>query len=253
MRTLNSSLFLLVVACGGPSAPEPGPAEVQQGGSDPAASGAVKAPTPDVPDAPKVEAAFEAEGVGPLPTGRSVDGFPRVAVQGFGLRLEVNPPFQATRMKGLYGEDDADILVVSWWDVTHPEAGQHGRVGLYNVGLVPGEAQPDAGDFLPVASVERDRVIRTLRLGTSGSYLRLPDGHNALGGFGTLSKGPAEQKWTVQVGDDPPVDFADPGVMLHSWDPSDGGPIHFDTQISKPFGAWPAPPVAPAPGAPEPE
>lgn len=245
MRVIPPTLLLLALGCG--ESPPLTPAAASKG-AEPAP---VQPAEKGTDAAPALVASFEADGVGPLPDGRTVAGFPTVAVQGYGLRLELTPPFQATRMQGLYGKEGAEVLVVSWWDVTHPDAGKHGRVGLYNVGLIPGSPQSEDRTLQPVAELERGkRVVRMIRLGTDGSMLRFPDGHNALGGMGRLSVGPAEERWTVQVDDLPPVEFAEAGVMLHSWDPASGSPIHFDTRISQPYGDWPTVGSAPAPTPP---
>jgi hypothetical protein len=176
--------------------------------------------------------------------------FPKVAILGFGVRLELNPPFQAARMNGMYDSESEEVLIVSWWDVGHEAAGRHGRVGLYNVGILP-EAKPaDATELRAFTEEGLKGTEHRLQVGATGSIIRLPDNHSALGGMGTISVGPADAEWRVQVGDAPPVEFPR-DHFLHSWDPADGGPIYFDKMPRQPYGAWPeikpvVPEVAPS-------
>ena len=178
----------------------------------------------------------------PLPPGAPLADYPTVALVGFGLRFELNPPFQAARMGGLLEEGNPNVVFVSWWDVNAEGAGQNGRAGLYNVGIVPRALPEGATTYTPV-QVERDgKTTTALRIGDTGTELRLPAGINALGGMGTVKVGPNTDDWRIQVGDAEPVEWPDK-EMLHSWDPADGGPVHFDKMPQKPHGPW-----KPAPG-----
>jgi len=230
MRAALIGLTVLVSACGTSSKPG-ADGEAEAPAVQPVEKPAPEVEVPEEPPAPEV---------GPLPAGKPMPGFPKVAMVGYGMRLEVNPPFQAARMSGLYGSEDGDVLVVSWWDTSHPDAGKHGRVALYNVGMVPGDPQPEGTAFRPVEETVRDKQVRKVQLGQTGSTLQFPDNHNALGGMGTLTQGPDSKGWAVQVGDAEPVPFPEEqGVMLHSWDPANGGPIHFDKRPQQPWGPWP--------------
>lgn len=243
------SLCLLFVACGGAS--EPTSAPVEPSAEAPTVS---KEPAAPAGRASKQKAKAEAPALptGPLPAGKSVADFPTVAIVGHGIRFEVNPPFQAARMPGLFDSDSPDLLIISWWDVGHEAAGRNGRAGLYNIGVVPGELLPGTPTIRALSEQGRNGQEHILQVGETGTAIRLPASHSALGGMGSVSVGPAEPEWKVQVGDAEPVAFPDKH-FLHSWDPSTGEAIFFDPTPRKPFGAWPAPePAAPKPTAPEP-
>ena len=203
---------------------------------------------------PDARAKAEAEAppiqTGPLPPGKPMADFPKVAIVGFGIRFELHPPFQAARMNGMYDSESEEVLIVSWWDVGHEAAGRHGRVGLYNVGLIPAPKPADVTELRAFTEDGRKGTEHRLQVGETGTVIRLPDNHSALGGMGVISVGPADAEWRVQVGDAPPVAFPR-DHFLHSWDPADGGPLYFDKMPRQPYGAWPVhepvtPPATPS-------
>jgi hypothetical protein len=228
-------LLLCVAACSGaapsePVTPEPVAPAVESKGN-------VKSESADKPKAP-------ATPPGPLPPGTATPDFPTVALVGFGLRFELNPPFQAARMAGLLEEGNPHVLFVSWWNVHADGAGQHGRAGLYNVGIVPHALPDGATTFAPVEIERHGKKTIALRLGTDGTELRLPAGINALGGMGLAKVGPNTDTWKIQVDTAEPVEWPE-NTMLHSWDPKDGGPLYFDKMPRQPFGPWLPPPPGP--------
>ena len=170
---------------------------------------------------------------GPLPPGADYTGEP-VALLGHGIRMSLNPPFQAAWMGSLEGEG---AMVVAWWDVDAERAGHSGAAGLYNVSIQSAPV-PDGEPTIRTTTVEhRGRTVHALQLGETGTLLQLPEGHNALGGMGSVAPGPAHAEWKVQVGDDEPMSWPE-YMMLHSWDPADGGPAKFIKQPTKPWGPW---------------
>lgn len=210
------------------------------------------APTPSEPDnAPPAEAETETEPTAPprepepLPPGVPSTG-PAVSLVGFGFRLTLNPPFQAAML----GKDDT--MIVSWWDVNADGAGQHGRIGLYNITLVPGAAEGSVseGGFEPVEVERRGAPHTVLRRGAEGPEARLPEHINGLGGMGTLTVGPEQRAWSIEVEGQPSTPWPEGNRMLHSWDPTDGGPFRFQQMPVQPWGPWKAPPPPPQPEAP---
>lgn len=193
---------------------------------------AVEAPQAKAPSPPE-----NAPAPGPLPPGQPLaDGSP-VYLVGYGIRLRLHPPFQGARMPGLLEENNPDVLFVSWWDVNAENAGKDGRSGLFNVGIVP-HATPTAAETFTEVEIERDgRPTTTLRLGDSGTELRLPAGYAALGGFGSVTPGPSTPSWSLQVGDDPPIPWPDK-TMFHANDPATGSPVSFERVPRKPWGPW---------------
>jgi len=230
-------MCLVLAACSGAATPEPAPPEAPE--AEPSAKAASPAKTSKA--APKQAASPEAQKPPePLPPGASQAGFPTVALVGFGLRFELNPPFQAARMANMLEEGNEHVLFVSWWDVNAEGAGQHGRAGLYNVGIVPHALPEGATEYTPVDVERNGKTTIALRLGDTGTELRLPAGISALGGMGVAKVGPNTDSWHIQVGDAEPIEWPDK-QMLHSWDPADGGPVYFDKMPRKPFGPWQAP------------
>ena len=170
----------------------------------------------------------------PLPPGVPSTGEP-IALTGHGIRLTLNPPFQAAWMGNLEGEG---AMVVAWWDVAAENAGHSGMAGLYNVSITTAPVPEGEPTMRQTTILKRDKTLYALQLGETGTLLQLPEGHNALGGMGTVEPGPAHPEWKVQVGDGEPMDW--PGrEMLHSWDPADGGPAKFDPKPNRPWGPWP--------------
>lgn len=217
----------LSLACSGESSPEPTPDPVATKPAD--AQAAEPAPEPEP---------------APLPEGAATPGYPTVAIVGFGVRFQLNPPFQAAVMPGQIEAGNDHTMYVSWWDVGAENAGRHGRVGLYNVGVLP-KPVPDGENAIQHDVFEhRGGKNHRLRLGDSGTELRLPKGINALGGMGSVSPGPALSEWKVQVGDAEPVAWPEK-TLLHSWDPASGSPIHFDAIPKQPYGPWPTPAASP--------
>ena len=251
MRIIWSLLVGIVAGCGSTSSEPSGPAAPPSADASEAAAEPGKPAAP----APKSKAKAKAEPpiqTGPLPDGKTVADFPKVAIVGFGLRFELHPPFQAARMNGMYQSESEEVLIVSWWDVGHEAAGRHGRLGLYNVGIIPAAKPADATALRAFTEEGAKGIEHRLQVGETGSIVRLPDNHSALGGMGAISVGPADETWRVQVGDAPPVEFPK-DHFLHSWDPADGGPIYFDKMPRQPYGAWPVhAPATPAPDASKP-
>ena len=200
---------------------------------------AVVSPTSEVAQGggtPEIAAPVKA---GSLPPGKPMVDFPTVAIVGHGIRFELNPPFQAARMPGLYASENPDVLVISWWDVGHEAAGRNGRAGLYNVGVIPAEMPRGSPSLLALSEQGEKGIQHRLQVGETGTAVRLPGNHSGLGGMGTLSVGPADPRWRVQVGTAEPVELPDK-EFLHSWDPASGHAIHLDRTPQKPFGDWPA-------------
>ncbi len=256
MRIILSLLVGMTVGCGTTSEPAPSVAtpsasadQTDAASEKPAGSAGASSPDP-APEKAKSETAAKARvETGPLPPGEPMVDFPKVSIVGFGLRFELNPPFQAARMSGMYQSESEEVLIVSWWDVGHEAAGQHGRLGLYNVGIIPAPKPADAAALRAFTEEGRKGTEHRLQVGETGSIVRLPDNYSALGGMGVISMGPADAEWRVEVGDAPSVAFPR-DHFLHSWDPADGGPIHFDKMPRQPYGAWPVrTPVVPEPGS----
>lgn len=234
-RLLPSSLAcgaaaaLWLAACGGtepavpPTSPPDAEAAPEEAGTE--AAGPEAAAPEEAAPAPV-----------PLPDGKVVEGVPPVYLVGHGLRIELRPPFQLARMGAAMGEH-ADLVVWSWWDVNAEAAGQHGRVGLYNISIVPSDQTVAPGP--PVADTEtrRDRTLHLLRFGKGGPFLRFPEGHNALGGMGVAERGPTDPVWRFQVGDGPLLEWADQ-AMVHSGDPAKGESVRFLMKPEKPWGPW---------------
>lgn len=239
MRSVWSLPLLAVWACSGASAPPEAPDPALDAAGAPAA--APSAPSEVAPEPPPV-----AEAVA-LPPGAPTPGYPTVALVGYGVRLELHPPFQAARMAGMFGSDSADVLVVSWWDVGHEDAGRHGRVGLYNIGIAPAPLPEGSPEVRRVMETDEGEVSYLLQVGETGTKVHLPAGIHALGGMGTLTVGPADPTWGVQVGDAPPVPIPEQ-ELLHSWDPATGSAIEFDRMPKQPYGPWPV--RTPSPAAP---
>ncbi len=237
MRTILP-ICCFLVACGGPDAteaPTPDAAAAQTPASSPGD------PSPGAKDGKgktaKVKPADKP--LGPLPASTPVPGAPQVALLGYGLRIELQPPFQVARMGKMLGEDP-DMAVWAWWDVNDPMAGKHGRLALYNNGVVPGQTvQPDA----PIALTEQGegtKLRHVLQQGADGTLVRFPQGYNALGGMGVVKPGPADRVWKFQVDDGPLIEWPD-GTMAHSADPASGASVSFLTQPEKPWGPWKTP------------
>jgi hypothetical protein len=238
-RTALLLLLSSLVGCGAPpteapvapaaeDAPEARPAP--EDGRDEAAAAKAKSKEPRQKP-PRPEPA-------PLPAAVPVEGYPVVAVVGFGVRLELNPPFQGA----IWPEKTmGNRLILSWWDVTAPEAGRSGRGGLHNTSVMPGDMEPDA---TPTRSTtgEGDSLFHVIEVG--GTVVRFPAGATELGGAVTVKTGPAIEAWKVQVGDGELQEWPDKS-MLHSTDPATGAPIAFKMRPAKPFGPWRAAPAAP--------
>jgi hypothetical protein len=172
----------------------------------------------------------------PLPDGKAVEGVPPVYLVGHGLRIQLHPPFQLARMGAAMGEHP-DLVVWSWWDVNAEAAGKSGRAGLYNVSLVPSDKTVAAGPMVVDTETRRSRTLHLLRFGKGGPFLRLPEGHNALGGMGVAELGPPDPVWRFQVGDGPLLEWEDK-LMVHSGDPAKGESVRFLVKPVKPWGPW---------------
>jgi len=175
-----------------------------------------------------------------MPAGVKAEG-PTVAIVGSGVRFELNQPFQVMQT-----EPDPLTLVVAWWDVTAPGAGQHGRVGLYNITLVAGNPAAE-GPIGPATYTRFSRVGTALRKGTDGSELRFAKGYNAIGGMGVFSDGPETEGFSIQVGDSPPVPWESDLGLLHSADPAKGPAFYYTKQPVQPWGPWQPSALTPPP------
>jgi hypothetical protein len=193
----------------------------------------VVAPAPPVTE-PVAEPAPAPPDPTPLPPGVPWTGEP-IALIGHGIRLTLNPPFQAAWMGSMEGEGS---MVVAWWDVNAERAGVSGAAGLYNVAIHAAPVPEGSPAIRRTTTVHRGQTRYALQLGETGTLLELPEGHDALGGMGTVEPGPADPTWRVQVGDAEPMSWPDRD-MLHSWDPADGGPARFIQRPSRPWGPWP--------------
>jgi len=223
---LALSALLLTLGC--PASPQASP--------EPARPTATPAPPPSPPPPQASEAPSDGPvRAGPLPAGRVPDTAVSVAIVGYGIRLDLRPPFQAVRMGGMLEGLGPDGLVVSWWDTTAKGAGKSGDIGLYNAIVFP-VAETPAGASVQVIT-EGDPAETRLRLGDAGTEVRLPAGATALGGMGTLQAGPTHTEWRLVVAGETVV--FPPGPMLHSADPAEGTPIAFLDPPTRPWGAWP--------------
>jgi hypothetical protein len=200
-----------------------------------AAAACSTSPPADEPAAVEVVEVVEAVEATPLPPGVPAQA-PRVAIIGHGLRLELNPPFQAMKV-GQPVDGSAPTLVVAWWDVNADGAGGNGRTGLYNVTLVSG--QPGTEEPVQAVVVEEGgEKMHVLRRGEGGPALQFPRGVSGLGGMGTLTEGPDTTQWAVQIGDGEAEPFPEGRELLHSWDPATGQAYRFQLQPVQPWGPW---------------
>lgn len=221
---MRPALLLLLAACtANPPAP---PAEPE---SAPSSETDSRAPRADA--APK-EAASSAQ---PLPAGRLPPNAEPVSLAGYGVRIQLRPPFQAARLGSTVQGGGPDSVVWSWWDTTAPKAGQHGDAGLHNIEIVP-RPPPKGGATLRTYQ-RGDPPITVIQLGQEGTEIRLPEGFNHLGGAGAVEAGPARLSWTIDSGDasEPIPD----GPLLHSTDPAEGAAFAFLRTPKRPWGAWP--------------
>lgn len=228
MRTLT--LTLLLAACGTPSPPSAPPAAPEPAASEDASE------TPAVSEAPAVPERR------PLPAAPANPQAVPVALVGYGMRLQLHPPFQAARLDLVEG-DNGDGIVLAWWDVTAPGAGQNGVAGLHNTSILP-KVATTAGTAPTEAEVEHGKGRATaFRFGQDGTEVRLPPYATTLGGVGELSAGPTDPGWFLEYGEERVPWPAD--TMVHSADPESGAPVSFLKMPQKPWGPWPE--TAPAP------
>jgi hypothetical protein len=171
---------------------------------------------------------------GPLPPAEPTPEYPEVYLQGHGISLQLQPPFQVAQMP-LAGIEQA--AVISWWDVHEPGAATSGRTGLHNLVLAPGPVPAGQPPFEPTTRDDRRGTGHGLRLGPTGTELRIPAPYTALGGAGVLRHGPADARWTIRVGDGPPLEWPDK-ALAHSGDPATGTPVYFDKMPKRPWGPW---------------
>lgn len=205
------------------------------------------APTTDAPDTDVKPAQPKAEKKKPEPMVPPAAPVPvqSVAIVGYGLKIDVHPPFQAAYM-GVYVEDgNSEGLIVSWWDVTHPAAGRTGHAGLYNLGVAVHDNPPDAPIVQTTLSWPDGRTGTAYRRGETGSFVLLPPELLEMGGVGQVSVGPEDQAWSIEVdGERTPFNKE---TMLHSHDPATGSLFSIERDPRKPWGPWPeAPPPKPA-------
>ncbi len=203
-------------------------------------------PAPDPPAAAPVEAevaeaapaeataaeATAAEVVrAPIPTAPHRADLAPVVLLGYGMRLELNAPFQA-----LAGPP----LIVSYWDVTAEGSGVDPNAGLHNVRVIPALPSDPEATFSASERVTDRGTQVVLQLGSDGTEVFLPVGISALGGMGVLSEGPRVSSWTLQsAGRSEPWPE---GTMLHASDPATGAPFSFEQRPRKPWGPWPETP-----------
>lgn len=209
---------LLWTGCATPEPPPP---------AEPAAPEPAAAPQPpgDDPDAP-VDVPMV-----PIPAQPLRDDAVPVVLSGYGVRFTLNAPFQAAQMnKG---------VIVSYWDVTAPGAGASDVAGLHNVQLNPAlPSDPEATFTESTRQTNRgDQVL--LQLGADGTEIILPAGISALGGMGSVERGPMTEAWTVEAAGNTTA-WPDQ-TMLHSADPASGAAFSFEQRPKKPWGPWPEP------------
>lgn len=233
MRTLAPWLVTLgLTACSGTSAP---PAS----DPTPVADSSPEVPAP-VAGADPAEAPAEVvrPALTPIPPATPVPEPRDIALVGYGLRIALNPPFQAMRMGAWLGDAGKETVVVSWWDVNAEGAGAIGYAGLYNTTLVPGTEQAPGSEFSLTTEDTKESRKSVLTLGAGGTAVQLQEGHSALGGCGTISQAPYTEGWVVEL-DGKAVEWP-VGPMLHSTDPASGAPFDFLERPQQPWGPWPA-------------
>lgn len=243
MRTPSVLLFCLA-ACGDASDPAP-----TATGAPAAKKTEAKAPPPPPPTGglPADLTVPEKDPVS-LPAGVPNTATPPIKLLGFGISLTLHPPFQGAKLGENLQSGNPDAMVVSWWDVNAEKAGVAGRAGLHNSTIVPVATTAADAEIRPGTWMNRKKTIHTLEFGEGGTVLRMPYGYNALGGFGTLENGPTHAEWKMQVGDAAPIPWPEEkGLMLHSWDPADGGPLKWQKMPVRPWGPWVEPEKAAAP------
>ncbi|MFK7931704.1 MAG: hypothetical protein AB8H79_26230 [Myxococcota bacterium] len=220
-------------------------------------------PAPSAPtDAPKVDEPAKAAAKTPkaekdtyikepyTPKASPVPVTP-VAVAGYGLKIEINPPFQGAYMGTYVHEENTEGLILSWWDVTEMSAGAHGHAGLNNIGVAVHPTDADAPIIKTKLPWPNGRLGVAYRRGETGSYVLLPEQMMELGGIGAVSAGPLDPSWAIEV-DGKRTPFG-PKQMLHSADPAKGPPFKLMEGFERPWGPWPGrvkPPEAPTPPTP---
>ncbi|MFT7521829.1 MAG: hypothetical protein ACI9MC_003981 [Kiritimatiellia bacterium] len=223
MRHHLPILFFLA-AC---SSPTPGPvqAKVELKVDD-------KTTESTEPKAPKVKTPPRVATPIPAPTG------PSATVEGFGLKMELYPPFQAARIGEWMRRDHVETLMWSWWDVTAPASGRSGTVGLYNLVIVPGKPQRPGAELQTFQVEEQGEMVTAFRYGDDGTELRLAPGLTSLEGVGTLNMGSNDTVWTWKS-DGKAVPWPD-REFVHSADPTSGSLLEMDGRPHQPFGPWPS-------------
>jgi hypothetical protein len=214
---LRTRFYLVVLAACGRSAPieDPTPTSIQRA-SEPSEEALPVAPAPSA-----------------MPEGKAPENTEPVAIIGYGVRLELRPPFQATRMPGLVEGGGNDVLVWSWWDTTAPGAGTSGDPGLYNMIIKP-VAEASAATTIEVAELDD---LTVLRAGPTGTEVRLPKGFTSIGGAGEVKADATDAQWRIEArGEVHPFPV---GPMLHSADPEAGLPFSLESFPQRPWGAWP--------------
>ena len=234
MTDLCATLLLWVfVGCGHEAEPPPVPnSHATSSQKSPAKSKSKAHPEPSPAPAPRWVPPPPAEGLQP------------VVLVGHGLRIRLYPPFQVARVRDVMGSaapadtSDGD-LIVSWWDVSAPEASRGiGVRGLFN-SRVFARPVPDGDRTVQrrrEAPIKGPEVVR-YQLGSSGSWIDLSPKLDDAGGMLTVEPGPAEPRWVVEAGENSTT--LQQRKFMQSADPSKGPGFELTATPSRPWGHWP--------------
>jgi hypothetical protein len=214
---LISLLLIALWACGGAVEAPPIPS------STPVAAAPAKV-EPEAPSNPKEK---------PLPA-TADEGLKATTIAGYGISVEIRPPFQAMRAR--LAEVD-DQIILTWWDVSVAGAGGHVARGIYSVALVPGQDVAPEEDFTRVVTEDAHKPV-VFRLGEQGTEVRLEAPLGDLSDIGaTLGRGPATPSWSIDGS--APETWAS-HLLLQSADPASGQTYELVQTPSRPWGPWPA-------------
>ena len=243
MRTLHTVVLpLLLTAC----LVQP-PSDSAE---DSTAKGSTTEETPAVPrDAPDGQAPTvvvedpEAKAPDPIVPPPPAGGLQGVDLVGHGLRVTLYPPFQVALtddfVPGYVEKDAEDGLILSWWNTSDRNVGGGmGMGGLHNAGVAVHPVPEGAATVQQTTLPWPDGTPGTAyRLGETGSYVLLPKELSAAGGMLTVTAGPSDASWAMEVdGARTPLES---GKIVHSADPAKGAPFSIDGKPHKPWGPWP--------------
>ena len=239
---LKYTLPLLLLGCTG----QPSPPTARPEATPPAAEKPATAASDDAKpkEAKKEKKEPTIRPATPPPPGPG----PHAILQGYGIEVELYPPFQAARIGKWMNREHEDTLMWSWWDTSAPGAGQNGYVGLYNLVIVPGKAQPPGTALQTITAEEQGKPVTAYRFGDDGTEVRLAPGVSSLEGIGVLRQGPDQAKWTWKAGEQS-KDWPD-RQFVHSADPAKGEPLDMDGNPHRPWGPWPTAEPVNTPSAP---